>query len=124
MHGAIYEQSSDLPCWLCLLRLGVCPWSLAQGQPPKPVSVTASCGERGGCQGEPASADRKKSPPTPFASRTFTRKAHDRSRIHFEFAIIGFVYGLLVLWLILRWKLAAKYRDWADTPVPAFCGEL
>ena len=42
------------------------------------------------------------------------QKAHDRSRIHFRLAIIGFVYGLVVLWLILRWKLAAKYRDWAE----------
>ncbi len=42
------------------------------------------------------------------------QKAHDRSRIHFRLALIGFVYGLAVLWLILRWKLAAKYRDWAE----------
>ena len=42
------------------------------------------------------------------------KKAHDRSRIHFHLALIGFVYGLVVLWLILRWKLAAKYRDWAE----------
>ena len=42
------------------------------------------------------------------------KKAHDRSRIHFQLALIGFVYGLLVLWLILRWKLAARYRDWAE----------
>ena len=42
------------------------------------------------------------------------KKAHERNRIHFHLALIGFVYGLLVLWLILRWKLAAKYRDWAE----------
>jgi STE24 endopeptidase len=42
------------------------------------------------------------------------QKAHDRSRIHFRLAIIGFVYGLVVLWLILRWNLAAKFRDWAE----------
>jgi STE24 endopeptidase len=41
-------------------------------------------------------------------------KAHDRSRINFHLALIGFAYGLVVLWLILRWKLAAKYRDWAE----------
>jgi hypothetical protein len=45
-------------------------------------------------------------------------KAHDRSRIHFRLALIGFLYGLAVLWLILRWKLAAKYRDWPSYPVP------
>jgi STE24 endopeptidase len=42
------------------------------------------------------------------------QKAHDRNRIHFHLALIGFAYGLIVLWLILHWKLAAKYRDWAD----------
>lgn len=42
------------------------------------------------------------------------KKAHDRSRIHFRLALIGFVYGLAVLWLILHWKLSAKYRDWAE----------
>jgi STE24 endopeptidase len=42
------------------------------------------------------------------------RKAHNRSRIGFATRIIGFFYGLLVLWFILRRKLAAKYRDWAE----------
>ena len=43
------------------------------------------------------------------------RKAHDRSRIHFRLALIGFVYGLVILWMILHWKVGAKYRDWAQT---------
>lgn len=42
------------------------------------------------------------------------KKAHDRSRINFRLALISFVYGLVVLWAILRWKLAARYRDWAE----------
>ena len=42
------------------------------------------------------------------------QKAHDRNRIHFRLALAGFVYGLVVLWLLLRWKLAATYRDWAE----------
>lgn len=42
------------------------------------------------------------------------KKARDRSRIHFQLALIGFFYGLVVLWLILHWKLAPKYRDWAE----------
>jgi len=42
------------------------------------------------------------------------KKARDRSRINFRLALIGFVYGLAVLWVILRWKLAATYRDWAE----------
>jgi STE24 endopeptidase len=42
------------------------------------------------------------------------KKAHDRNRIRFHLNLIGFAYGLVVLWLILRWKLAARYRDWAE----------
>jgi STE24 endopeptidase len=42
------------------------------------------------------------------------KKAHDKSQIDFRLQLIGFIYGLIVLWIILRWKLAAKYRDWAE----------
>jgi STE24 endopeptidase len=42
------------------------------------------------------------------------KKAHNKSEIDFRLQLIGFVYGLIVLWIILRWKLGAKYRDWAE----------
>ena len=43
------------------------------------------------------------------------QKARNINRIRF-WAIIGvFVYGLVVLWLVLRWKLAAKYRTLAES---------
>ena len=42
------------------------------------------------------------------------RNARDFGKVHFRFALISFVYGLLVLWLILRWKLSAKYRTLAE----------
>jgi len=42
------------------------------------------------------------------------KKAHDRSRIRFRLALVSFVYGLVVLWIILHWKLGVKYRDWAE----------
>jgi STE24 endopeptidase len=41
-------------------------------------------------------------------------KAHRRNRIHFRLALVSVVYGILVLWLILRWRLAPKYRDWSE----------
>lgn len=37
-----------------------------------------------------------------------------RYRLHF----IDFVYGLLVLILVLRWRLAPKFRDWAEAASP------
>jgi STE24 endopeptidase len=42
------------------------------------------------------------------------KKAHDLNRIHFRFNLISFVYGLIVLWLVLRLRLSAKFRDWAE----------
>jgi Zn-dependent protease with chaperone function len=41
-------------------------------------------------------------------------KAHHLNRIRFRLALLGFVYGIVVLWLILRWKLASKYRNWSE----------
>jgi STE24 endopeptidase len=43
------------------------------------------------------------------------RKARNRGRIGFASSIIGFFYGLLVLWLILRLKLSAQFHDWAES---------
>jgi len=42
------------------------------------------------------------------------KKARDRSRIEFRLALVGFVYGLLVLWVILRWRVSSAYRVWAE----------
>lgn len=42
------------------------------------------------------------------------RKARDRSRIRFRLALIGFLYGLVVLWIILRWRISSAYRDFAQ----------
>src|SRR5215469_14023371 len=35
------------------------------------------------------------------------KKAHELGRIYFRLRLIGFVYGLIVLWLILHWQLPA-----------------
>src|SRR5215472_9564960 len=42
------------------------------------------------------------------------KKAHHRSRIRFVLALLSFVYGLVVLWAMLHWKLGVKYRDWRE----------
>jgi len=41
-------------------------------------------------------------------------KAHHLGQIEFWFALLGFAYGVVLLWLILKWRLAPKYRDWAE----------
>jgi hypothetical protein len=58
--------------------------------------------------------------PTPSRITAYTlsaeryQKARNLSRIRFRIAVIGFLYGLGVLWMILRWNLAPKYRFWAE----------
>jgi STE24 endopeptidase len=42
------------------------------------------------------------------------KKARDLGRIEFRLQIVDVLYGLLVLWLILQWNIAPKYRDWAE----------
>src|ERR1700677_3559056 len=42
------------------------------------------------------------------------KKARELSQIHFRMALIGFIYGLFVLWLVLTLRWALKYRDWAE----------
>ena len=42
------------------------------------------------------------------------RKAHALGAVRFRLELLGFIYGLVVLWLILHWRLAARYRDLAE----------
>ncbi|MGA3210266.1 MAG: M48 family metallopeptidase [Terriglobales bacterium] len=42
------------------------------------------------------------------------QKARNLAQIHFRFRLIGFAYGLFVLWLILRLKVATRYRSWSE----------
>jgi STE24 endopeptidase len=42
------------------------------------------------------------------------RKAHNLGKIAFWGQIITFVYSVIILILILKWKWAPKFRDWAE----------
>src|ERR1700686_3882272 len=94
-----------------LIAVGIAPCLLAQGQPPT-ASTSMLATANSAADKETEKSEKKITAYT--LSPDLYKKAHDRSRIHFQLALIGFVYGLLVLWLILRWKLAAKYRPWAE----------
>jgi len=67
----------------------------------------------------PASSTAQSHPQTKITAYTLPpdlyRKARNRGRIGFATRILGFFYGLFVLWFILRRKLSAKYRDWAES---------
>jgi STE24 endopeptidase len=96
-----------------VLTIGAFPWTAAAQTQPSSAASSAQ---------QPASASSPATPASASATKitAYTlppdlyQKAHRRNRIHFRLALIGVVYGIVVLWLILRWKLSAKYRDWSE----------
>jgi STE24 endopeptidase len=88
----------------------------AQGQsgsassiPPLETSTSIDRGSR-----EPATSSVKRQIAAYTLPPDLYKKAHDRSRIRFRLALVSFVYGLVVLWIILHSRLGVKYRDWAE----------
>src|SRR5207248_57248 len=110
-----------MDCDACLIRRALvvhyCKLLILRNQPSW-RSVTSGMQQ----QSVSSSAPTTTAPPEkvqPSATRKITaytlspdlyKKAHNLNRIRFRLALIGFVYGIAVLWLILRWKLAPKYR--------------
>lgn len=78
----------------------------AQQQPTSTASQAAANGATP--QAEPQEITAYRLPPELY------QKTERLSRIRLAFILIGTIYGLIVLWLILRLKLAPKYRDWAE----------
>ncbi len=97
------------------LAIVVFCWCVAEDQPaaaPPSAQTQSSAASSATTVSQVAESTRKVTaytlPPDLY------KKAHDKSRIDFRLQLIGFVYGVAVLWIILRWKLGAKYRDWAE----------
>ena len=85
------------------------PASAASSGPQQPAGSTAAPAP--GTTTQPATQPKV----TAYTlSPELYRKAHNLGRIQFWFQLISFVYGLIVLLLVLRWRLAPKYRDWAE----------
>ncbi len=82
--------------------------SLAQQTPPATSAPSASTSTVDSQQAPSQKITKYTLPPDRY------QKARNLARIHFRFALISFVYGLVVLWLVLRWKFAARYRTWAE----------
>ena len=88
-------------------------------QRPQNVTLAAQQGSGGSTAAPDSTAAATTSSERKVTSYTLPRetdrKARDLSKIRFRFALISFVYGLVVLWLVLAWKLAPKFRDWAES---------
>ena len=97
------------------------------------ISVSAAAPARNVLRGFSFAQQESQTPPTPAPNQTGSsaqsqaqqivteytlppalyQKAHHLREIRFRLAIIDFLYGVFVLWLILQLKLAPKFRDWA-----------
>ncbi len=94
-----------LVLFAALVTLSCASLAMAQAQPPLENQQSAP---RAAPQNPPQNVTAYTLPPDLY------RKAKGLSRIHFRDNLIGLFYGLAVLWFVLRWKLAPKYRDWAE----------
>jgi len=92
--------------------------SLQASPQSPPRAVTSEQPSASSSTPSPASPGAQSQPKNKITAYTLPpdlyRKARNRGRIGFASRIVGFFYGLLVLWFILRRKLSAKYRDWAE----------
>jgi Zn-dependent protease with chaperone function len=92
--------------------------SLQASPQSPPGTVTSEKSSASAATPSPASPSAQSQPKNKITAYTLPpdlyRKARNRGRIGFASRIIGFFYGLLVLWFILRRRLSAKYRDWAE----------
>jgi STE24 endopeptidase len=87
------------------------PRALFQSQQTPSVTAPTSV-PAGAAESQPATAQRITKYTLPSDRY---QKARNLAKIHFRFALISFVvYGLVVLYLVLRWKLAVKYRTLAE----------
>ena len=90
-----------LCCALAVLLLGSFAALSAQQPPASPPTA----------QPEPT----EKKPTTSYTLPPDKyEKAVAYSRARYQLYFIGFAYSLLVFWLVLRLKLPARYRDWAE----------
>jgi Zn-dependent protease with chaperone function len=97
---------------LILVSMLLCGATLAAQEQPAAASASATPAQTAAPQPAQRIITSYTLPPDLY------KKAHDLNRIHFRFNLISFVYGLVVLWLVLRLRLSAKYRDWAEAASP------
>jgi Zn-dependent protease with chaperone function len=84
------------------------PSASGTAQPaPAPTNTPSSSATAAAQQASPERITRYTLPPERY------QKAHDIGRIYFRYLLISFLYGLVLLWLLLQFKIAVKYRTWA-----------
>ena len=103
---------SSTSALLLAFALSLAP-QLARGQQSVPPAATQ---QKPVPSAPPAAAPQ----PAPKIVTAYTlppdlyEKTKHLEKVSLAFLIIGTIYGLVVLWLFLGWRLGPKYRDWAE----------
>jgi len=93
------------------------PTKFMRGAEPIPVS-SAPAAQPGQAAQAPAQPAEKKVTAYKLPPELY-RKAHTFGQIAFWGQFVNIFCSLIVLWLILKWRLAPKYRDWAEKTASA-----
>jgi Zn-dependent protease with chaperone function len=98
-----------------LMTLFIALTALALAGQSQPVTSPANTASQQGAAAMP-----QQPVPPPQQVRAYTlppdkyEKAVAYSRARYRLYFIEFVYGVIALLLVLRWRLAPKFRDWAE----------
>jgi STE24 endopeptidase len=111
---------------LLAIFLGVFAWAIAASAIPakfmpgtQPIRVSsAPAGQTGQAAPTPAQPARRKVTAYTLPPDLY-RKAHTLGQIALWGQLVSIFYSLIVLWLMLKWRLAPKYRDWAEKAASA-----
>ena len=102
------------------LRLNLLVFALFLAS-PMPAGQSRPAASAASASGQQSSAAAPQQPVPPQQEvKAYTlppdkyEKAVAYSRARYRLYFIEFVYGVIVLLLVLRWRLAPKYRDWAE----------
>jgi STE24 endopeptidase len=114
LHGLAVRRATtimNMKCLLLLIGLSVAlatiaPKARASGARLQQSGLSASSGQN--VNPSEAKVTAYTLPPDLY------RKAHVLGEISFWGRLAAILYGWITLWLVLRWKLAPKYRNWAE----------
>ena len=109
LPGSVRAVSTPQPALGCLVRFAA--------QAPNPAGRAGNWANQ---QPSPGTAITGEAPQAKPEVKTFTlppekyKQAVDFARARYRLYPIEVVYGVLVLWAILHWRLAVRFRDWAE----------
>jgi len=99
---------------IALIALAISPISFGKASYPGESQSTPTSESQGAQSADSAARPVERKITAYTLPPDLYKKAKALSRTRFRFDIISFFYGLLILWIILHWKLAPKFRDTAE----------